>query len=206
MKKAVVNVSTWSILVKISETRKYVLNMTGNPHFPNPEPSLADLTLGANELEAAQLAVASNGSKQDYAQLKIKSKALDTLLRRVGQYVSFIANGEANIISSSGMAVSKDAQPVGPMPKPTDFQVLNGEASGTMICSTKSVKGAKVYVVQATATPDIESSWVIKAVSTRSRNIAVNGLTSGTKYFFRCTLIGASEQGSWGDAVPRFAQ
>lgn len=184
--------------------RRVSKDLNGNPFFPNPQPTPAEITTAVEAVENAQT-MAAGGSKEAMLQLQTQVKQLETILSQAAKYVEFVSNGDESKIISAGMEVKAKATPIGPMSKPTDFKIGYTESAGEFACSIQPMKGAFSYIFQYTTTPEKENSWENGAISTKARAI-VSGLSSGTKYFFRCAAIGSAGQGPWSDVIQRFAQ
>ncbi len=61
------------------------------------------------------------------------------------------------------------------------------------------VRGAKSYVIQHSPDPiEADAVWSYGPPSTKS-SCEINGFTSGQRYCFRVTALGAAGQGPWSD-------
>jgi hypothetical protein len=205
MKKAVISIDRWTVLVKISKARTYIEEMGGNPFFPTPEPALDDVTNAANALEAAHRVYESNGGKKDKLDMDAKNLILDNLLRRLGLYVTLVANGKEEVIHSAGMEPSKEKQPVGPMTKIFDVKLRTSDVPGVLLVDFKAQEGARCYVIQINISPGNESLWEPKLIIPRSKKLQLTGLVSGTKYGMRVAAVGTAGQGPWSDVVTQYA-
>lgn len=116
-----------------------------------------------------------------------------------------ITGGDSAKIISLGM----DPYETGDAPSSEMTQVLNvaastGDFEGTIDLQWDRVKGARTYVIQMTTTPTDAASWKLATVSVKT-TIMVEGLASGTTYYFRVAAVGIAGQGPWSDLVGKMA-
>ncbi|PYS47941.1 MAG: hypothetical protein DMF68_14680 [Acidobacteria bacterium] len=79
-----------------------------------------------------------------------------------------------------------------------------GDHDGEVDLQWDTVRGARSYVIEISADPPTNTSWQHKTVSTKSR-ATIEGLTSGTKYWFRVAAVGANGQSGWSDPATKIA-
>jgi hypothetical protein len=175
--------------------------MTGNANFPTPAPTLAELTTAIDEYSAAQSA-AKTGDRVDIAIKKQKRESLTTLLHQLGDYVLFASKRDRVIMASSGFSVSREAQPLPPLAKPENLQVLSGANTGELLISIARVPGARAYQYQYTPDPLTQESVWETQLNTTIKNTFAN-LLSGTRYWCRVGAIGTEGQLVFSDAVSR---
>jgi hypothetical protein len=72
---------------------------------------------------------------------------------------------------------------------PTGLESTVGDHDGQLDLSWDPVSGAKSYVIQQSADPPAATSWTHDTTSTKS-STTVDGLTSGTRYWFRVSAVG----------------
>jgi len=194
-----------SVPAKIQYGRRLAAALTGNPNFPTPVPSVAALTTGVEELEAAY-------NDAQAARLSAKTKTgiqdeqnvtLDLLVARLASYVDNASGGDATKIESAGFAVRATPTPIGELPAPTDVQVLPSKHAGSAEVSWKNVYGARAYTIER-AEEASTLDWKAIGNSTK-REAALNSMVSGRKYWFRVAAIGTAGQSAWSDPVPLFA-
>src|SRR5277367_5770308 len=76
-------------------------HITDNANFPNPVPSIAEVTAAVTDFSNAL----SGAKSRDKAQVElknIKKAVMIALLKSLAAYVTFTANGNRNIIATSG--------------------------------------------------------------------------------------------------------
>ena len=187
----------------VEETALSVItNLYGNPAFPTPPVSQADLQTALDNLSTAIAAQAQGGTAATAA----KNAARDALVALLRQLAGFVqahcGNDLATLLSSGFDAVSTNRASM-PLPKPVIRTILNGN-SGQLLVTVAPVANAKCYegryaAIGAGGTP---GPWQSAGLITNSRSMPMNGLTPGTMYTFQFRAIGGSTGYSdWSDAV-----
>ncbi|MEP7374554.1 MAG: hypothetical protein ABI675_14265 [Chitinophagaceae bacterium] len=180
------------------DAQAIVTAMTGNANLQNPLPSLAVVTAAITDYQTA-MSNAANGGAADTEIKDQKREALEVLLRALGLFVEVQSAGDAAIMLSSGFKISKAPSPIGPLPKPTGFEVMP-QAKGEVKLLANTINGARIYQFEyklATAT-----DWILKP-STKAK-ILLTGLESGKEYIFRMVPIGTSDVRVYSDEVRSF--
>jgi hypothetical protein len=178
--------------------RHYLDSMTGNPFFPNPSPSLAEI--------AAQLSKAEAAYMESMSKARGKANAADTEIRilRMGLialagYVESIANRRPDdadfIIISAGMGVKKTAAK-----PPRIFSVRLGPYLGSAKLDQKAEKGCYCVYEMSTDPQLNEKNWVRIYQGSRVRFL-MRGLESGKQYFFRGMILPKNGIGIWGPVL-----
>lgn len=200
MKKTVNNFAALSDGNLESKTHSIISSMTGNAHFPTPVPALADVTAAATAYTAA-LVKAGTGNRSDVADKNAKRLVLIGLLTSLGSYVTFMANGDAVLLLTSGFDISKDRQPV-VITKPEIVRIENGQVSGELLLNVKAVKGAQSYLHEYTSDATLAPASWVSTTSTTAKGVLTN-LQPGTVYYCRVAAIGANNQLLYSDPVSR---
>lgn len=175
--------------------------MTGNANFaapnPVPNPTLAVITADVNALETSQIA-AEGGGKDETALMYAKEDVLDRDLTNLGAYVQMVANNNSAlaeaIVISAGMDVKTSASHL-----PQEFSVVNTGVSGQLKLTSAVVKLAS-YIWQMCTDPGNESNWQTIKTTKQSKFIK-DGLTSGTRYYFRVAVVDKAGQGGWSNVL-----
>lgn len=172
--------------------------MTGNANFTTPAPPLTTLS---EAIEDYQLALTQSATG-DHAAVELKDQRradLEEILRQLGLYVEMQSNGDAAIMLSSGFKISKSPSPIGPLPKPTGFEV-KPDGKGEIKLALDKIDGAKTYQFEYKQTT--ASDWNIQ-MSTKTR-LMLTGLESGKEYDFRVLPIGTSDIREYSDEISSF--
>jgi len=180
------------------QAQAIVLAMTGNAAFTTPDPTLPTVDTAITEYQSA-LSEAATGDRQATAIKDQKREALEDILKDLGLYVEKLCKGDVAKILSSGYKASKESTPVGPLPKPTGFEVMP-KGKGEILLRCKAIKGAKAYQFEHTLAS--ATDWVI-STETKSR-LLLTGLNSGQEYKFRVVPVGSSNIREYSDEVGSF--
>ena len=184
---------------EMDQKAKFIIDsMTGNPHFTDPVPAIADITTANDEYIAARSA-AETGDHESVTIKNQKREVLENLLNRLALYVEANANGDEAIMLSSGFSLSKHPEPVGILPKPEHFSVRPTER-GMISLNLRAIPGAESYQFEYRLAED--SQWTIE-VHTAS-NILITGLESGKEYMFRVAAIGAASERVYSDELSSY--
>jgi hypothetical protein len=172
-------------------TQLILQNMTGNPAFPSPVPTLAQLST-ALDVYSAALLKAGNLGRIFVAEKNKARNDLEKLLTQLGLYVMFIAFGDLAILTSSGFPLAKTREPRY-ITNPGTVLLENGMNSGELVASVKASKAAKSYVHQIAADPLTPDTQWESTTSSRCTYTFKN-LEPGKKYWVRVSVIGSGDQ------------
>ncbi len=178
-------------------------SMNGNPSFGSPSPTMPAIE---EAIAALTLSVqkAGNGDRLMVAQKNADRDMLIEMLHLLSYFVLYASGGDQLKAFSSGFTLAKEPVPQPEIQKPTGLKVANSDQSGTLLISTKKVKGAAAYMHQYTADPlQKEDSWMtMTCTQTRCK---LEGLTPGTTYFFRVGAVGPKDQIMYSDVAMKIA-
>jgi hypothetical protein len=181
----------------VAQSNHFVTSMTGKAHFPNPNPALATISAQALALDAA-FANSLSRTKGTVGKMHLALKTLSISLKGLAAYVETIANADPDnasiIITEAGMTEKK---PI--IHQAKTFSVVPGKVQGTAIINIKAVP-ASSYSYQMTIDPNLSTSWVTIYAATRVKYVK-EGLTSGTRYYFRAAVSTKGKQGNWGNVL-----
>jgi hypothetical protein len=162
----------------VKQGHAIVTAMTGNPHFPSPNPPLATVTAALNTLDTTETAALTKAKGTAEAR-NAALGTVKTLLRQEEAYVQQVADGSGDqaetIIASAGMAVRKVT--------PRQKQVFHAvqDVSGTIVLFGDVTPGASAYNWQMS--PDGKTFTALPTTS--KARTGVTGLTPGVVYYFR---------------------
>lgn len=190
---------------KLTQKTTFIISqMAGRPEFPEPSPSLAELTTALNDFKDAVSAALTRDTNK-VNEKNAKKQVLVDLLHLEIYYVLFAAQGQLSVAELSGFSFAKlSPSPFGPIAQPTNLKVVNSNQSGNMKVSVNKVAGAVAYMHQYTTDPTLkEGSWI--TVTCTKTKCTVTGLTPGVTYYWRVAAIGANDQVMYSDVVSRVA-
>jgi hypothetical protein len=205
--KVRLNLGNRSIPHKIGNARQIVIALTGNASFATPSPSLASITAATNALSTAyaDAQAARQAAKEATVAQNQKEDALDQLLIQLAAYVESVAGDDEQIVLSAGMDMRAAATPATDPPgQPQALTPTAGDRDGEIDLSWDTITGAKSYVIDKSLDPVTATSWSHAGVSTKT-NFTAQGLTSGTRYWFRVAVVNNNGQSGWSDPATKIA-
>jgi len=120
---------------------------------------------------------------------------LELDLGSVANAVESEAKGSLVYITDAGFSVTTEKkQALGQLPPPQNLTVKPGALEGTLKLRCRAVHGAKSYIFEMAT--NAAGPWKQIGVSPRA-SFTAEGLTSGTKYWFRVQVVGASGPSGW---------
>ena len=87
---------------------------------------------------------------------------------------------------------------------PTGLSARGSDHDGEIDLSWDRVANAKSYLIEKCADPPSASGWVHAGAATRTL-ATINGLTSGTRYWFRVAAVSSAGPSGWSDPATRIA-
>lgn len=173
----------------ISFGRQVVTNMTGNTNYTTPEPTLAAVTTGLDDLQA-KMDAAAVGGKVDMDVRNTAWEASIMQLRSLATYVQLNCQNDLDILQSAGFVSTKTPAPVGPLPAPENLRSSYTGTSGEVILRINRVLGVTAgYTYQQADSP--AGPFATIGVSNKTRFTAT-GLTPAKTYWFQACANGAA--------------
>ncbi|HEX3228028.1 MAG TPA: fibronectin type III domain-containing protein [Pyrinomonadaceae bacterium] len=207
MPKVKLNISRLSITQKIARCRQIITAMTGNPNFPSPNPTLNAINTAIDEVEEAFHAsqTARQEAKTKTSVLSDKDDVLSGLMVQLAAHVESVAGSDEAKIRSAGMDTKATASaPTEITEPPANLSATAGDRDGEIDLAWEAISGAKSYVLERSPDPATAASWTHAGVSTKSSH-TINGLTSGTRYWFRVAAVNGIGQSGWSDPAVKIA-
>lgn len=200
------NLKQLPISEKIAKARQIIAALTGNAHFTTPTPALAAIKTAADDLEVATADVqaARQAVKTKTSTQTQKEDGLDQLLNQLSAYVESVAGTDDTLIHSAGMDTRAKASASTTPRQPQSLSATAGKRDSEIALSWDKVDGAKSYIVEQSLDPPTATSWAHAGVSTKART-TISGLTTGTRYWFRVTAVGAIGQSGSSDPATMIA-
>lgn len=173
-----------------------VICMTGNPSFPTPTVSPADLGVLQVKYHHALLANATGGTQATALKNETRA-ALISALRLNAAYVQGRPGLTLSMLLSSGYLQTSTNHSQSQLDTPT-LMIDNGNST-QLIAHLTAVTNARSYQVQV-KTPD--GKVVATIISPQARNIVIPNLTPGVVYTLQGQAVGGSTGFSdWSDPV-----
>jgi hypothetical protein len=185
--------ATYPITVFIIWLRNVITMMTGNVSFPTPSPSLTVVTAAVNDLEV-KTQEALNGGRMEMAARRAAEATALSLARQLGNYVESQANGDLEVLLSSGFEAIKAPSPsvVPTTPgKPTlNYTGVTGELL-FRFTGDYNVRNFSIQYGESATGP-----WTDYGLSSSTR-VTLAGLTPGKTYWARACANGAAGTSDW---------
>ena len=206
MAKVKLNIKDLSVPEKVARARQIVTALTGNPNFPSPQPTIAQTTTAIDDLEDAYATAqaARQAAKTSTTFLNDKEETLDRTLTRLASHVESVSGDDEQKIQSAGMDIRSAPTGASDLPAPDGLNATQGDHDGEIDLSWNRVERTRSYLIERSADPPSNTSWTQAGVSTKS-STTIDGLTSGTKYWFRVAAIGPLGQSGWSNPATRIA-
>ncbi|RIZ70142.1 MAG: fibronectin type III domain-containing protein [Methylococcales bacterium] len=162
-----------------------VTALTANVCYPEPRvvqvPTLTQLTDAYTAYLDRYHAALSHDSLK-IARRNTARQGLTELFKRLVPYLELIAQGDVQVLATTGYDLRKDIVHGGGdvLPAPTDFRVEHGAKSGSLYVHVARLSGAGSYEVQtAQGDPAIEDNWHHVLSSLTSDHILLEDLILG---------------------------
>lgn len=191
IRAGVKDLSSGDLVAKAS----YVLeHMEGNPHFPDPNPSLASIAAATTALQLAS-AEALGRARQAVVQRWLRHAELERLLVYLAKYVMSAAPGDIGKQITSGFEPRNPPLRITDPGAPAAFTAKRSSFQGAVKLTWGRVHGARTYQVYVNAgDPADPNAWQPLALCTRIRT-DVHGLAPGHLHHFRVRAILAMGEG-----------
>lgn len=185
------------------KARQIQQDMTGNPAFTSPIPTLADLGIAIDAYSVALVNAADLG-RINVAEKNQRRETLELLLAQLGMYVMYIANGDTFILTSSGYDLTKQRE-ITELVNPGSVTLGNGITTGAMSAKVKAQAAINTYQFGYTPFPVTEESVWTTTMTTRSK-IIFQGLQPGKEYAVRVAVVGRGEEVAYSPIATMFVQ
>lgn len=154
--------------------------ITNNVFFPNPYPVITLLQSALTTL-VNTIANQHPGDPASTSAVMDAKRELNRILSALAAHVQFESNTDVTKALTSGFSLSKVRGAAISI-----FTAEQGVQSGSVDVSSPG--GGKSYIWGYTPEPIVAANWLVAATTTQS-SFTINGLTPGTKYWFRVALI-----------------
>jgi hypothetical protein len=180
-----------------------VASMKGNPAFASPIPSIGEVEDAVTAYSTSLVAAADLGRKNVAAKNKARQQ-VEALLKPLGNYVMCIANGDLETLILSGFSPTRGYNPRH-LGTTGNITLTNGNTSGALAASVKTVSGASSYKHEICTEMPAENTVWESTVSTRSKYVYSN-LLPGKQYWWRVAAVGSGQQISYSPVATKFVQ
>jgi len=182
--------------------------MTGNESFPDPRPDMDAYALLVNDYRAKHQVTSNGGSRLEKEAKDNAKAAVAQAMKELAFYVNTVANGNREILASSGFELVSGRQPSTIPGIPANIRLLDGRVSGEMRMMFSSLRAAWEYEycyatsLDGDGTPD----WGEIIRTTNSRLNYINSLTPGERVYARVRARNNKGAGDWSEPVSLIAR
>ena len=187
--------------VMITFFRNVITNMTANPAFPTPSPTLAVFKTAVDDLETKTQAAMNRGRIEVAARRASQAVAI-SLARQLGYYVESQSNGNVETLLSSGFEPVRTPSPSIVPATPGNPRLSLTKLSGQLLFRFVGDVNTKNFSVQYAE--NAAGPWIDHDLSTSSR-VLLTDLTPGKVYFSRSRAHGAAGSSDWCSPVSLMA-
>lgn len=193
----------WDDYALSSLAGKTLACMTDNPLFAEPKPSLSDYAILVADYKTKHEIAATRGSQLEKKSRDVAREKLLFAMRQLAFYVNVEADGDAEILASSGF-------PLVPPPRTTPYpQVIvqvrleDGRVSGEVKLNFAPQRHISEYeYCYATMLDEFnEPRWGEIRSKSSSRSIYIDGLQPGEKVYVRVRARNNKGIGDWSEPV-----
>jgi len=183
-------------------------SMKGNPNFTSLQPAVDALVTEATNYQAVALKALGRDKDAIIAREASRQKVTN-MLHNLGYSVSAIADGNIEVLSSSGFSYTQPKKPSPPLQKPTVPQLASGINSGEIDCKATRQTGmcsVKYYITTDAAALTATGTDAWDVISYNKTKYTFSDLVPGQRYYIRIGLVGVRGQEVISDAVSYIAQ
>ncbi len=181
-------------------TSGIIAGLDGNPAFPTPTVSIADLTAAQTAFEEALTAM-TQGGKQATATKNDKRAALLALLRTEANYVQLHGGNDLPTLLSSGFQVNSTSRTQSPLATPAIVGIENGLTT-QLVVRAQAVENARAYETQVKN----GAGWQPSGTFTQAAAHRGDGIDAGERLLVQVRAVGGSTGYSgWSDPVSHMA-
>jgi hypothetical protein len=179
--------------MKLLRSRIVLEQMSNNPSFPNPVPSMAELAQACDELEEANRAALDRG-RMACLRKRVAVTRMDEMLTRLAGYVNSAADGDTTRLLSSGFELVKAPEPISSLPQPQGLRALRTPYPDQLELRWHTVRGSLIYEVEEALDSDTgERTWQRLCMTSKPR-LTVTEREPGRIYVFRVCAFGTKVQ------------
>ena len=198
-KVAISFLSTNSDADLIAASGRILTGMTGNTHYPVPNPALAGVTT-ARDAYVAAVAALDRGK----VSVAVRNRArlpLVQLLRTLSLYVQQASQGDRVVLLGSGYPLQKPRQMSGIPAAPLNLRLSQGN-SGIIVARSNVVLTAVSYQWRY-ASAQAPIAWTLPEPTAKAI-CTIQALVPGTQYTVQVRAIGRRGASDWSAAATLF--
>lgn len=187
---------------------RVLVAITGNPHFADPMPALADFEPLVNDYRAKHEIASRRGSALEISEKNESRRLLLQALKQLAFYANTVADGSQPVLVSSGLILASQPSEVFVPDVPRLLRLRDGRISGQMRLDFEAVKDAWEYLYTVSGTVDEQGAivWPEPQLTTRSNLNFIDPVEPGTIYYARVRARNSKGLGDWSETVSLIAR
>ncbi len=167
--------------------------MNGNPDFPDPAPSMAELKAACVELDIALREAEDRGRRAMFRKQQAV-EVMDSYLTRLAGYANSVALGDAGKLLNSGFELVKRPEPISDLSRPQGLRTIRSAYPGVVDLLWQRVPGTLVYEVEHRRTDGQgEHQWQRVALTSKPRH-TMSGFKPYSDQVFRVRAVGTKAE------------
>lgn len=163
-------------------------DLHNNPSFQQMYPTYNELEQAVASFNTAY-ANSSSRSKESISKKNTQRESLTNLLGRTADSINAIANGDRDMLTTTGFELTSDIPVDKNLGQITGFIINTEGIKGRMVSKCDPVKNVVNYLHQYTQSDNLDNA-VWTSVSIRTTKYTFVGLESGINYTFRICAVG----------------
>lgn len=178
-------------------------SMTDNENFTDPRPSIEDYADLVNDYREKQEIASNRGSQLQLEARNNAKKLVLQAMKELAFYVNVVADGDAEILASSGFVLIPPPKPAGVPRIPKNVKLIDGPISGELRLMFGVVRNAKgyEYIYASDLDENGEPNWGELQYTGSSRTNNIRLLTPGSICYVRVRARNNKGVGDWSETV-----
>lgn len=190
-------------LLNVARTHYDAIERSAFYTQPSPTQEVLGAEIGSFEADCLDVLRLRTELKEAMARREAGRKSLEHVLNLRGSYVQSTSNGNAQKITSAGMAVQRKRSKTGPLPAPTDVQVVPGVSAGEVLLTWGNVPHARTYHLKyGPEGGPMESLWL----TGRRKRLLTLPVRVEAPYVFRIAAVGSPGSSNFSAPVKCFVR
>lgn len=178
---------------KLMKGRVVLKQMSSNPDFPDPVPTLAELQVACQELDIA-IREAEDRGRRAIARKDRAVVVMENYLTRLAGYANSMALGNAQKLLNSGFDLVKRPEPISALSRPQGLRNIRSAYPGVIDLVWNRVQGTLMYEVELRKTNELgEHEWH-RVASTSKPRYVMSGFEPYSSQVFRVRALGTKTE------------
>lgn len=197
------NYSNWDADSLYTLTGRTLSSMVDNEYFPDPRPTMEEYALLVNDYCRKQAVARDGGSRYEREARNNAKKLILRAMRELAFYVNVMADGNVEILASSGFMIVPPPKPIESPGVPQNVRLSDGRVSGELRLMFNSIPTATEYeyIYASTHYKSNDLEWGEIHRTTNSRVNFISGLTPGERLYVRVRARNGKGIGDWSREV-----